>query len=143
MNVVVETIDSKILTVTAGNATTKVDRSGDADAVGFHSVDLLLAGLGSCMIGTMLGAAEQAEIAVSGARVELRPIVAFGPERVSRIRMKMSLHGDFSTDEMEILKSAAEACKVHNSLHHGVQTELDLDASAVAPSSTSGGDSHV
>ena len=143
MNVMVETVDGKILTVTAGNATTKVDRSGDPDAVGFHSVDLLLAGLGSCMIGTMLSAAEEASITVSGARVELRPVVAFGPERVSRIRMKMSVDGDFSADEMVVLQAAAESCKVHNSLHHGVATEIVLGSTAVTSSSTTGGDSRV
>jgi putative redox protein len=144
MNVVVETIGGgHTLSVSAGKATTTVDRSGNAEAVGFHSVDLLLAGLGSCMIGTMLSAAERESIAVTDARVELRPLVALGPERVSRIRMKMSVSGDISDDQLRVLKAAAESCKVHNSLHHGVETELDLIADAKAPASNAGSELHV
>jgi uncharacterized OsmC-like protein len=126
MNVIVETVTKGVLEITAGKATTRVDRSGDPDAVGFHSVDLFLAGLGSCMVGTMLGAAEDASIQVGNVRVELRPIISFGPERVSKIKMKMLVDGDLSLEQLEILKTAAESCKVHNSLHDGVLTELEL-----------------
>lgn len=130
MNVVVETISKGVLEVTAGKATTRVDRSGDPDAIGFHSVDLLLAGLGSCMVGTMLSAAEEASIPVGNVRVELRPIISFGPERVSKIKMKMLVDGDLTDAQIDELKTAAESCKVHNSLHTGILTELDLSRSA-------------
>jgi uncharacterized OsmC-like protein len=142
MNVVVETITTEILEITAGKATTRVDRSGDPDAVGFHSVDLLLAGLGACMVGTMLGAAEKASIPVGHVRVELRPIIAFGPERVSKIKMKMFVTGDVSAEQTEELKVAAESCKVHNSLHHGLHTELDFQTGLTA-STAVGIDTHV
>ena len=127
MNVVVETITKGILEITAGKATTRVDRTGDPDAIGFHSVDLLLAGLGSCMVGTMLSAADEASILVSHVRVELRPIVSFGPERVSKIKIKMFVDGEITADQTEELKLAAESCKVHNSLHSGVLTELEFN----------------
>jgi uncharacterized OsmC-like protein len=126
VNVVVETITKGVLEVTAGKATTRVDRSGDPNAVGFHSVDLLLAGLGSCMVGTMLSAAEEASIPVGHVRVELRPIVSFGPERVSKIKIKMFVDGEITAEQVEALKIAAESCKVHNSLHQGLETEFDL-----------------
>jgi len=126
MNVVVETITKGVLEITAGKATTRVDRTGDPDAIGFHSVDLLLAGLGSCMVGTMLSAADEASIPVGHVRVELRPIVSFGPERVSKIKIKMFVDGEITADQTEELKLAAESCKVHNSLHSGVLTELDF-----------------
>ncbi|HEX7404766.1 MAG TPA: OsmC family protein [Candidatus Nanopelagicaceae bacterium] len=127
MNVVVETITKGVLEITAGKATTRVDRTGDPDATGFHSVDLLLAGLGSCMVGTMLSAADEASIPVGHVRVELRPIVSFGPERVSKIKIKMFVGGEITADQTEELKLAAESCKVHNSLHSGVLTELDFN----------------
>lgn len=138
-NVTVETIDAHHLRVTAGRAETMVDRSGATETSGFRSVDLLLGGLGSCMVGTMLGVAEERSIDVVWARVELRPIVAFGPERVSRVRMTMSLKGDISPAELDILKVAAESCKVHNSLHHGVQTELELELDPSSLSTTGAG----
>lgn len=128
MNVVVETITKGTLEITAGRATIRVDRSDDPDAISFHSVDLFLAGLGSCMVGTMLDAAELAGISVGNVRVELRPIISFQPERVSKIKMKMFVDGEITEAQAKELKLAAESCKVHNSLHDGVLTELDLIA---------------
>lgn len=131
MNVIVQTIGKGDLEISAGRATITVDRSGDADAVSFHSVDLVLAGLGSCMVGTMLDAAKEVGIPVGNVRVELRPIISFKPERVSKVKIKMFLDGDLTDSQIAELKVAAESCKVHNSLHDGVVTELDLIAQAL------------
>ena len=122
MTVIVESIEGKTLRVTAGDATAIVD--GGAD--GFRSVDLLLGALGACSAGTMLTAAAEASIPVTSVRVELRPVVALAPERVSRIKVKMTVGGDLSEDELDALKAAAQTCKVHNSLHQGIETQLDL-----------------
>lgn len=127
MTVVVERIEGKTLRVTAGNATTMIDGAGTDGSTGFRSVDLLLASLGSCMVGTMLSAAAEAAIEVTDVRVELRPVVSLTPhERVSRIRMKMTISGSITDEDRVALTAAAESCKVHSSLHHGVQTQLDV-----------------
>ena len=127
MTVVVERIEGKTLRVTAGNATTMIDGTGAEGSTGFRSVDLLLGSLGSCMVGTMLTAAAEAAIEVTDVRVELRPVVTLTPhERVSRIRMKMTISGSITEEDRVALTAAAESCKVHNSLHHGVQTQLDV-----------------
>jgi len=131
MNVTIETTDKRSLEITAGNATITVDRSGDSSIVSFHSVDLLLAGLGSCMVGTMLDVAEASGISVGHVRVELRPIISLQPERVSKIKMKMVIDGAVTEAQAAELRVAAESCKVHNSLHGGVLTELDLVAQKI------------
>jgi len=122
MSVIVERIEGKTLRVTAGDATAIVDGGSD----GFRSVDLLLGALGACSAGTMLTAAAEASIPVTSVRVELRPVMTMAPERVSRIKVKMTVGGNLSEDDLAALRAAAEACKVHNSLHHGIQTQLDL-----------------
>lgn len=132
MNVTVEKLASGDLEITAGKSTITVDRSGNRDVASFHSVDLLLAGLGSCMVGTMLDAAEAAGISVGNVRVELRPIISFAPERVCKVKMKMVVDGDLTEAQVQELKTAAEACKIHNSLHDGVLTELEVTASTLA-----------
>lgn len=133
MSVVVERVEGKTLRVTSGNQTIMINGTGPAESPGFRSADLLLASLGSCMVGTMLTMASEAAIPVTDVRVELRPVVTSAPaERVSRIRMKMTLAGDFSESDIEALKAAAESCKVHNSLHHGIETELTLATRALA-----------
>lgn len=133
MSVVVERVEGKTLRVTAGNSTVIIDGTGQPGSAGFRSVDLLLGSLGSCMVGTMLTVAAQAAIPVTDVRVELRPVVTFAPsERVSRIRTKMTLAGDFSESDLQALNAAASSCKVHNSLHHGIETELELATTALA-----------
>lgn len=125
MSVVIEQLEGRRLRVAAASCETVVDGSPESTD-GFRSVELLLGSLGSCMVGTMLSAAEAEGVQVSNVRVELRPMVALSPERVSKIRMKMSLEGDLSSEQLAFLKSAAESCKVHNSLHAGVETTLEL-----------------
>lgn len=122
MTVIVERIEGKTLRVSAGDATAIVD----GGAGGFRSVDLLLGALGACSAGTMLTAAAEASIPVTSVQVELRPVVSLTPERVSRIKVKMTVGGDLSEDDLAALRAAAESCKVHNSLHHGIETQLDL-----------------
>jgi len=127
VNVTVERLQGHRLEVSNGSSSTIVDR--DATAGGertFKSVELLLAGLGSCMAGTMLTFADEAGIAVESVRVDLKPVVSLNPERVSRIRMKMVLGGDLTDDELQRLQEAAEGCKVHNTLHAGAATELHV-----------------
>lgn len=131
MSVVVERVDGRLLRITSRDAVTTVDGSGD-DSAAFRSVELLLASLGSCMVGTMLAAARENSIEVADVRVELKPVVALTPERVSRIRMKMTIGGEFTEPELTLLETAAQSCKVHNSLHHGVETQLDITTGSPA-----------
>ncbi|GAA3166441.1 hypothetical protein GCM10010531_18820 [Blastococcus jejuensis] len=125
MQVQVQQVQGHRLEVTNGTAVAVVDgQSGTGES--FRSVELLLASLGSCMIGTMLTEAEKQGIEVSDVRVQLRPVVTMAPERVSRIRMTMTFKGKVDDVQLKILTEAAESCKVHNSLHNGVATSLEI-----------------
>lgn len=130
MQMVVERMKDHRLEARTETATVVVDRPAakDGDANVFRSVELLLASLGTCMVGTMLSFAEDEGIPVEDVRVELKPLVALNPERVSKIRMTMHLGGDLSQEQMDRLKAAAEQCKVHNTLHAGAATELKVQA---------------
>lgn len=125
MQVVVRQVEGHKLEVRTPNSAVLVDGQ-DGTANAFRSVELLLGALGSCMIGTMLTEAERQNIDVSDVEVRLRPVVTMAPERVSRIRMTMSLTGELTSDQVEMLSRAAESCKVHNSLHNGVATNLEI-----------------
>lgn len=136
MKLVVERMNGHRLEARSDTATVVVDKvaAQDGGAGAFRSVELLLAGLGTCMIGTMLTFAEKQGIPVEDVRVELKPLVTFDPERVSKIRMTMELGGDLSEDQLESLREAAESCKVHNTLHMGARTELTVRPASPAPS---------
>lgn len=132
MSVSVETSGAGLLEVRAGEASLTVDRLGHGGAATFRSVDLLAAALGSCMVGTMLSFAQDAGVRVESVKVELKPVLAVEPERVKRIRAAMTIRGEISNEQMSALRVAAESCKVHNSLHRGVDTELTITLEAIA-----------
>jgi uncharacterized OsmC-like protein len=98
------------------------------------SVELLLAGLGSCMLGTMLAFAHNSGIPVEGVRLELEPVIAPLPERVARIAMRMTIEGPVTERQLASLRRVAEHCKVHNTLERSPELELSIAAAqSVAP----------
>lgn len=94
---------------------------------GFRSVELLLAALGSCMLGTMLVFAENSAIELDGVRLELEPVLAGRPERVDEIRMRMVVAGDVEPRRLASLRRVAEHCKVHSTLERGPLLSLEVE----------------
>jgi uncharacterized OsmC-like protein len=123
--VVVERRPDGVLEARARDVTLQVGRHADD---GFLSVELLLAALGSCMLGTMLAFAENVGVAVDGVRLELTPALADRPERVERIDMRLRVDGDVEPKRLASLRRVAEHCKVHNTLEHAPQLTLALEA---------------
>ena len=66
--VVVERVEGGALEARTRDVTLRVGRASDDT---FRSVELLLAALGSCMLGTMLVFAENVGVALDGVRLEL------------------------------------------------------------------------
>lgn len=138
MQVVVERQRGHRLEVRTATASAIVDRpaaqAGEPGA--FRSVELLVAGLGACMIGTMLSSAERDDIPVEDVRLELKPLTTVDGDRVAKVRMTMHVGGDLSDEQLERLHDAAASCKVHNTLHAGVRTMLTVErATSPAPGS--------
>jgi uncharacterized OsmC-like protein len=97
-----------------------------------RSVELLLAALGSCMLGTMLAYAETTGLELDGASVELQSTLAERPERVESIVATLRIERDLPERRLAALRRAAERCKVHATLAHGPELELVLDHVAPA-----------
>jgi uncharacterized OsmC-like protein len=120
--VVVERRRDGVLEAGARGVTMEVGRTGG----GFRSVELLLAALGSCMLGTLLAVAENSGIAVDGVSLELEPVSAGRPERVDQVRMRLTMEG-IEPRRAAALRRAAERCKVHSTLEHGLRLELEVE----------------
>jgi len=120
--VIVERLGDGTLEARARNVTLVVGRAGD----GMRSVELLLAALGSCMLGTMMVFAENTGIAFDGVRLELEPVLASSPERVAEIRMTMRIDGDIEPKRLASLQRVAEHCKVHSTLEGGPALALEV-----------------
>ena len=121
----VERVEGGALEARARDVTLRVGRASDDT---FRSVELLLAALGSCMLGTMLVFAENVGVPVDGVRLELTPTLVDGPERVGRVDMRLVLSGDIEPKRLASLQRVAERCKVHSTLHHGPELTLTVEA---------------
>ena len=135
MNVDVERVEGFRIEARARGVSVIVDRlpeqGGPGD--GFRPVELLLAALGTCMVGTMLSFADNQGIDVRGVRVALEPTIARSPERVERVEMTMELQGELSDRQLASLKRVAEGCKIHNTLHRTTETALAVRVTAGDP----------
>lgn len=97
--------------------------SGDA----FGSVELLLAALGTCMTGTMLGFAKNEAIPVGEVSVRLQAVLADNPGRVERIEVTMTIPGAVTSRQLASLHRVAERCKIHTTLDRSPAIEFIID----------------
>ena len=123
--VVVERAEDGVLEARTRDVTLRVGRHAEE---GFHSVELLLAALGSCTLGTMLAFAESVGLPVDGVRLELTPTFADGPERVSHIDMRLRIDGDIPPKRLASLERVARHCKVHSTLDRRPELTLTLES---------------
>lgn len=124
--VVVRQVDERILEVRSGQAVTMVDGSGRSEGT-FRSAELLVGALGSCVAGTMLSRARELGCAISDVRVELRHTVSgSAPERIVRVRGVLTYVGVVSAEQEQELAHAANTCKIHTTLHHGLESSLEV-----------------
>ena len=134
MEVRVERMAGARFEIHARGVTTVVDRleeqGGPGD--GFRPVELLLGSLGACMLGTMLTFAENENIDLGDMSLVLNPVLAEHPERVSRVEMTMRIGGDLSERQLQSLQRVGQRCKIHNTLHQGVETVLTVEPAAAA-----------
>lgn len=117
------------LNVTGSEAELAVDvpasRGGGGEA--FASVELLLAALGTCMTGTMLGFAENQGVAVGDVSVSLRAVMAESPSRIERIEVTMRIPGGVTQRQLASLRRVAQRCKIHTTLQRSPAVELVID----------------
>jgi putative redox protein len=123
--VVVERAEDGGLEAQARDIRLRVGRNAED---GFQSVELLLAALGTCMLGTMLAFAANVGVSLDGVRLELTPTLADGPERVNSIDMQLCIDGDVEPRRLASLQRVAEHCKVHSTLTHGPELTLTLQS---------------
>jgi len=128
MDVAVRQVQGRRFEVEARGLSLVVDRleeqGGPGD--GFRPTELLLGALGACMMGTMLGFAENQDIPVESVQVFLSDEVAEHPERIGRIRVEMQVSGAISEGQTASLRRVAARCKIHSTLAGAPQVDFDF-----------------
>lgn len=102
-----------------------VEHGGPGD--GFRPTELLLGGLGACMMGTMITFARNQEIPIQGVHMELEAEEVPHPERIGRIIIKMEVQAGASERQIESLRRVAQACKIHNTLKDGPEFSFSFE----------------
>lgn len=90
------------------------ERGGPGD--GFRPTELLLGGLGACMMGTMITFARNQDIPIRSVHMELDDEEVPHPERVGRIAITMQVEAEATERQIQSLRRVAQACKIHNTL---------------------------
>jgi len=93
---------------------------------GWRSTELVLAGLGACMAGTMLDFAATQEIPVTDVKVVLSDEVVGPPQRVGSISVTMLVAGDVTDRQLESLERVAAKCKIGNTLANSPEVVFEL-----------------
>ena len=129
MRVEIDQVEGRRFRVRARGIETIVDDTledgGPGD--GFRPTELLLGALGSCMAGTMLNFAINQEIPVSGIALTAEASVATSPTRIEGIDIRMTVEGMIDERQAASLRRVAAACKIHNTLSHGPEVNLQFE----------------
>ncbi len=102
-----------------------VEAGGPGD--GFRPSELLLGALAACMAGTMTNFATDQDIAIGGITVSVSDQVEKAPSRIGGITVSMVVRADASDRQAASLERVASACKIHNTLRHSPQIDVEFE----------------
>lgn len=101
-----------------------VDNNGKGEA--FSPTDLTATSLGACMMTVMGIKAEQKEIDLTGARVQVRKhMSAEPPRRISKLEVDLEMPLAEDHPNRALLEATAMACPVHQSLHPDIEIVMN------------------
>lgn len=106
-----------------------VDNQGKGES--FSPTDLIGTALGSCMLTIIAIVAEQHGWSVEGARARVvKGMVADPVRRIARLEVVISVPGEFSEKEQELLEKAALSCPVYKSLPEAMEIPVRFEFGA-------------
>lgn len=128
MNVEITRTDDEHLAVHARGQTLPVHRGVSADKAtdGFRASELVLGGLGACMLGTALTFARNTDMPLEGLQVSMEADSAIHPDRMQTIRVTMRATGQLTERQLASLSRVAARCKIHNTFADPPTIELSL-----------------
>lgn len=108
-----------------------VDNRGQGQA--FSPTDLVAAALGSCVLTLMGITALDRGRELGEARVQVQKLMKAEPTRhIGRLRVQISVPGDWSAEERMALEASARGCPVVASLGPSTQVEMSFEWTGAA-----------
>ncbi len=109
----------------AGAATPSEVRDGSDP--GFRPGELLLSSVGTCVAGMMAVYARSHHYLVEGISVTLTDTLAGNPARIGSIAISVSIDGNLTHEQRDILHEIAKRCKISDTLKHTVEVVVSFD----------------
>ena len=128
MKVEITRTDDNHLVVDARGHTLSVHRGVQPDDAtdGVTASELVLGGLGACMLGTALTFARNTDMDLDDIVVTMDADSARHPERMETIRVTMAVTGRLTEKQLASLSRVAARCKIHNTFENPPTIELEL-----------------
>ncbi len=94
----------------------------------FSPTDMVATALGSCILTIMGIKAKDKEIDITGARAEVKKVMASNPRRIAEIEVTITMpKNDYTDKEKMLLEKAAHGCPVKRSLHPELKESLKIN----------------
>ncbi len=93
----------------------------------FLATELFLAGLGSCMLATMMYTARAMGLDLSGASVQVDADSEAKPDRMTNIRIVYRLPSGLSETKKGSLIRAGDRCKVHHTIESHPELHVSIE----------------
>jgi uncharacterized OsmC-like protein len=132
MRIEVTQIEGRRMAVKARGLELIVDDTLEAGGPGdgFRPAELIMAALGTCMIGTMINFARNQGIEVSDITMEVDEETIERPERIGAFNVSMRVKTDADAKRVKTLERVAGACKIHNTLENPPTITFDFEANS-------------
>lgn len=98
------------------------------DDEGMDPVELMAAALGGCVSVYAMSYMMQHKIPTEGFEVELDWQGATNPKRIGSYQVKVKIPHELSERQLASISRMVKGCTVHNTLHHGVEAEIEIDS---------------
>lgn len=109
--------------------------AGVGDDEGPMPLELIGASLGTCVALYVQQFCEARGLPYEGMRVELDQVGAQNPGRIAKFIVRVILPVALPPQYAEMLERVARSCPAHNTLVHGAEVDVDIEAPMAAAAS--------
>lgn len=96
-----------------------LDNNGKGES--FSPTDLLVAGLGSCMLTIMGMAAKAHGFDIDGTEIEITKVMGTEPRRIVEVDVTFNFPRDYDAREKRFIENAVKSCPAEHSLHPDIK----------------------
>lgn len=106
--------------------TTDAPRDNGGDGSAFSPTDLVVAGLGSCVLTTIAIVAFRSALSIDGSHFRVEKVMSENPRRIGEIVLNVHMPKKLEIFDRQKLERAGLGCPVHKSLHPEIPVRVQF-----------------